>query len=85
MGPDDEPHERAGGRVPALASHAEAVVERVAGRWVVDLVVVFDDGVVRRRIDSYRSERLARVAATWIERAANRDRDAGPDDVRRLP
>lgn len=57
------------------ASHAEAIVEREDGQWVVDVVVFFPDGVVRRRIGRYRTEALANTAARWIGRAANRDTD----------
>ena len=31
------------------------------------------DGVVRRRIESYAIRRRAELAATWMERGANRD------------
>lgn len=47
------------------------VAER--GRWAVDVVVVFADGVVRKRIDTYPTEARARIAARLIQRAAERD------------
>ncbi|MEO2107545.1 MAG: AP2 domain-containing protein [Actinomycetota bacterium] len=55
------------------ADLATASVEREDGQWVVYLTVLFPDGVVRRRIGQHRTEHLARIAATWIERASNRD------------
>lgn len=47
------------------------------GQWAVDIIVIFDDGVVRRRIDTYRTKRLAEIAADLIKRTAERDID-GP-------
>jgi len=55
------------------ADLATASVEREDGQWVVYLTVLFPDGVVRRRISQHRTEHLAQIAATWIERASNRD------------
>jgi hypothetical protein len=59
---------------------ARAAVEKENGRWVVYLDVGFwDPGVEggpmrteRRRIANYPSEERARVAARWIEQAADR-------------
>jgi hypothetical protein len=56
----------------------DTVVFEENGRWVVDLVVIMDDGVVRRRIDSYHTERLARIHARYIKRGAERDIGGGP-------
>ena len=56
---------------------AEPAVKRRNGQWEVDIVVVFEDRVVRKMVSRYMSERRARVAAGWIKRAAQRD-VAGP-------
>ncbi|MEU6701303.1 hypothetical protein [Pseudonocardia sp. NPDC046786] len=55
----------------ALDVHTEVVHER--GRWVVEIVVVFADGVVRRRISDHPTEARARISARLIRRAAERD------------
>ena len=60
------------------ARSVDTVVFEENGRWVVDLVVIMDDGVVRRRIDSYHTERLARIHARYIKRGAERDIGGGP-------
>jgi hypothetical protein len=39
----------------------------------VDIVVIFEDEVIRRTINTFRSERRAQAAASWIKRAAQRD------------
>jgi hypothetical protein len=62
---------------PAIA--AKAVVEEEQGRWVVYLELGFSSpgsGEIRterRRITDYPSRERARVAASWIERTADRD------------
>lgn len=43
------------------------------GRWAVDIIVVFADGVVRKRIDSHPTKRRAELSAGLIRRAAERD------------
>lgn len=53
----------------------EIVLER--GQWAVDIIVLCDDGIVRKRIQTYRTEKMARIAADLIKRAAERD-IAGP-------
>lgn len=53
----------------------EIIPER--GQWAVDIIVIADDGVVRRRISTYRTEKLARISADLIRRSADRD-IAGP-------
>ncbi|HTY71652.1 MAG TPA: hypothetical protein VMI11_04410 [Actinomycetes bacterium] len=55
----------------AIGVEVEVVPER--GQWAVDIIVIFDDGVVRRRIQTYRTERLARISAGYIKRGAERD------------
>ncbi|MFW2382132.1 MAG: hypothetical protein ACN4GZ_10265 [Acidimicrobiales bacterium] len=51
----------------------ETFVELDGGVWHVDIVVVFSDEAVRRRVNTYRTRREAEIAATWIRRAADRD------------
>lgn len=55
------------------ARFVETVVERRHGQWEVDILVFFDDRVVRKMINGYMSERRAKIAAEWIKRAAQRD------------
>ncbi len=43
------------------------------GRWAVDIVVVFADGVVRKRINTHRTKPRAELSANLIKRAAERD------------
>ncbi len=61
----------------AVAVDVDTVITEERGRWWVDLVVVFPDGVVRRRINDYATRRHAEIAASWIKRTATRDID-GP-------
>ena len=42
-------------------------------QWHVEMVVVFDDEVVRRRVGTYWSEQRARTAANLIKATADRD------------
>lgn len=62
---------------PAIA--AKAVIEHEQGRWVVYLELGFSQPgsesihVERRRIADYPSPERASVAASWIERTADRD------------
>ena len=55
----------------------ETYVERRNGQWEVDIMVIFEDGVVRKTVNTFRTERRAQIAAEWIKRAAQRD-IAGP-------
>ncbi|HVE26839.1 MAG TPA: hypothetical protein VNC22_15620 [Sporichthya sp.] len=58
------------------AQHADAVEAEVVldrGQWAVELVVLFADEVVRKRIATYRTERLARISADLMKRTAERD------------
>ena len=55
----------------------ETYVERRNGQWEVDIVVIFEDGAVRKMVNTFRTERRAQIAAEWIKRAAQRD-IAGP-------
>jgi hypothetical protein len=78
MGPqDDDPTQRrivADG--PCSADQAYAVEAEVVpdrGQWAVELVVLFADEVVRKRIATYRTERLARISADLMKRTAERE------------
>ncbi|MDX1882165.1 hypothetical protein [Mycolicibacterium sp. 120270] len=55
------------------AFSVETVVTEERGRWVVDIIVVFADGVVRKRIDSHPTKARAELSARMIKRAAERD------------
>jgi len=55
------------------ASVVETVVVEERGQWAVDIVVVFDDVVVRKRVETYRTRRRAEIAADLIKRTAERD------------
>ncbi|HYO01951.1 MAG TPA: hypothetical protein VET27_08705 [Mycobacterium sp.] len=58
----------------AEEAHAvDAVVVEERGQFAVDIVVVFSDGVVRKRINTHRTRRRAELAASLIKRAAERD------------
>ena len=56
-----------------VARTVETVVVPERGQWVVEVVVVVDDGVVRTRIGTHRSRRRAELAADLIKRAAERE------------
>ncbi|BDX32993.1 hypothetical protein TUM20985_35400 [Mycobacterium antarcticum] len=61
-------------KTSAEEAHAvETVVVEERGQFAVDIVVVFADGVVRKRIDTHRTRRRAELAAGLIKRAAERD------------
>jgi hypothetical protein len=55
----------------AISVETEVIPER--GQWAVDIVVLFTDGVVRRRVETYRTEALAAISAKYIKRAAERE------------
>ena len=55
----------------AIGVETEVIPER--GQWAVDIIVVFTDGVVRRRVETYRTQARATIAAKLIKRAAERD------------
>ena len=73
--PPDEPTggDTAGGGDDGAAVGVETFVRQESGEWIVDIAVAFPDGVVRHHVNTYRSERHARIAAQWIRRAASRD------------
>ncbi|WP_457654629.1 AP2 domain-containing protein [Rhodocaloribacter sp.] len=47
-------------------------VREEKGQWVVYAEVTFPDVVRRFRINAYRTQRRAEIAATWIKRGADR-------------
>jgi hypothetical protein len=49
----------------------EVVADR--GRWAVEIIVVFTDGVVRKRISTHPTRARAELSADLIKRAAERD------------
>ena len=64
--------------VPEVTSTDEAldvqtVVVEERGRWAVEIVVVFADGVVRKRINTHHTKARAELSANLIRRAAERD------------
>jgi len=60
------------------AFDVDTVVVPDRGQWAVEIVVVFEDEVVRKRIQTYRTERLALISADLIKRTARRDLPGGP-------
>lgn len=73
-----EPEARPKTAVPEVTSTDEAldvqtVVVEERGRWAVEIVVVFADGVVRKRIDTHATKARAELSANLIRRAAERD------------
>lgn len=72
--PPDTPADPPPARPPSRSARSvETVVVEERGRWAVDIVVVFDDGVVRRRIDTYHTRARAELSARLIKRGAERD------------
>lgn len=74
----EDPADRPKTSVPDSNSTDEAldvqtVVVPERGRWAVDIIVVFRDGVVRDRIDTFPTEARAQLSAGLIKRAAERD------------
>ncbi len=55
------------------ALDVQTVVVEENGRWAIDIVVVFADGVVRKRINSHATKARAELAADLIRRTADRD------------
>lgn len=55
------------------AFSVDTVVTEERGRWAVDIVVVFADGVVHKRIDTHPTKARAELSARMIKRAAERD------------
>jgi hypothetical protein len=55
------------------ALSVDTVVLEERGRWAVDIVLVFPDGIVRKRIDDHPTKARAELSARMIKRAAERD------------
>ena len=73
-----EPPVRPKTEVPEVTSTDEAldvqtVVVEERGRWAVEIIVVFADGVVRKRINTHHTKARAELSANLIRRAAERD------------
>lgn len=60
------------------ALDVQTVVVEERGRWAVEIIVVFADGVVRKRIHTHATKARAELAADLIRRAAERDIGGGP-------
>ena len=76
---DDRPENAARRETSAdEALDVQTVVVEERGRWAVDIVVVFADGVVRKRIDTHATKARAELAADLIRRTADRDIGGGP-------
>lgn len=58
---------------PDRAESVETVVFHERGRWVVEIVVMFADSVVRHRIDDFPTKARAEISARLIKRGAERD------------
>ncbi len=56
-----------------VAHTVDTVVVAERGQFAVDIVVVFADGVVRKRIGTHRTRGRAELAASLIKRAAERE------------
>ncbi|KAA0081921.1 hypothetical protein CIW52_19700 [Mycolicibacterium sp. P9-64] len=61
------------------AVDVQTVVIEERGRWAVELIVVFADGVVRTRIDTHPTKARAELSAGLIKRAAERDIQGPPN------
>jgi len=73
---DDAAPPRTRQRADSSADEAlsvDTVVTEERGRWAVDIVVVFADGVVHKRIDTHPTRARAELSARMIKRAAERD------------
>ena len=72
-----DPRIRPKTQVPEVTSTDEAldvqtVVIEERGRWAVEIIVVFADGVVRKRINTNNTKARAELSANLIIRAAER-------------
>ncbi len=55
------------------ALEVQTVVVEERGRWAVEIIVLFADGVVRTRIDTHATKARAELSARLIKRAAERE------------
>lgn len=72
----EEPRPKTEVRADSSADDAldvQTVVTEEHGRWAVDIIVVFADGVVKKRIDTHATKRRAELSAGLIKRAAERN------------
>jgi hypothetical protein len=69
----DPPADHPGDAAVDQALSVDTVVSEEHGRWAVDIVVVFADGIVRKRIDTHATKTRAELSARMIKRAAKRD------------
>lgn len=63
---------------PGRGVAVDTLVTHDEGRWVVDIVVMFADGIVAHRVASYATRRRAEQAADAMRRAADRDTGGEP-------
>ena len=65
-----------------MSSAAEVMTEvrEEAGRWVVDLIVLTEHGVDRRRLGDHATQQQAHIAADAVRRTVARRRPPTPDD-----
>jgi len=76
---DEQRPEAARKKTSADEAHdVQTVVVEESGRWAVDIIVVFADGVVRKRINTHSTRARADIAADLIRRAAERNIGRGP-------
>lgn len=54
-------------------SKVETEVLPENGQWAVYIIVMMEDGVVRKRIEAYFTKKRAEIAADLIKRTAERD------------
>lgn len=57
----------------ARAVGVETVVVEERGQWAVEIVVIFEDSVVRRRVNTYMTRQRAEISAKLIKRGAERE------------
>lgn len=69
----DEPRAEDAEGQPEHALGVETVVVEDHGQWAVEIVVVFADSVVRRRVNTYSTRRRAEISARLIKRGAERE------------
>lgn len=61
------------------ALEVQTVVVEDHGRWAVEIIVVFADGVVHHRIETHATKARAEISAGLIKRAAERDIQRPPN------
>ncbi|MGH3794541.1 MAG: hypothetical protein ACRDSP_06590 [Pseudonocardiaceae bacterium] len=72
-GDDGSAGDRRPAGAPSRALGVDTVIYLEKGRWAVDIIVLFDDGVVRHRIETYPTKERAEISARLIKRGAERD------------